>query len=322
MTTAFSLVCFWFTSAGGPPVDVAPKGLGPKLSASHAEEADERHVATTRLTPFRAIVLGVIEGVTEYLPISSTGHLILAQRAMGIENSSVANAYAICIQSGAIVAVLGLYWRRVRGMALGVLGRDDPGRRLALNVFVAFLPAAVFGLLFDEVIERYLFGLWPVVVAWFAGGAAILAVAWWRRNQEPGSRMNLDRLTWHGAALIGLAQCLAMWPGTSRSLVTIVGGVLVGLGLPAAVEFSFLLGVITLGAATGYKALSHGNEMFEVYGASTLLLGFLAATVSAVVAVEWMVSYLNRHGMAVFGYYRLALAASVAALLASGVLCP
>ncbi len=273
---------------------------------------------------WQSIVLGLVEGFTEYLPVSSTGHLLLAQRAMGIAKSDAADAFAICIQAGAIVAVLGLYFKRVKQMGFGLLGRDPEGARMAGAVIAAFLPAAVLGLLLEKPIKKYLFGgefgLWPVVLAWFFGGVAILWVSWARKGCGPRSGLPLTELTWKMAAVIGVAQCLAMWPGVSRSLVTIVGGVLVGLGLPAAVEFSFLLGVVTLGAATAYDALKHGKEMLETYGVGTLALGFLAAWISAVVAVRWMVAYLNSHGMGIFGYYRVALALVVGGLLLAGFL--
>ncbi len=267
---------------------------------------------------WEAIILGIVEGLTEYLPVSSTGHLILTQRALGIEESDASNAYAICIQAGAIVAVLGLYWRRVREMLAGVMGKlgwsegNVNGFRLAMNIIVAFLPAAVIGLLFDDLIEQYLFGLKPVVAAWFVGGVAILAVARYRRRaggQQEGNQ--LEELTWQMALLIGLIQCIAMWPGTSRSLVTIVGGLLVGLSVSAAVEFSFLLGVVTLLAATVYKAKDAGPVMLEAYGWWPMLIGSFAAWGSAVVAVKWMVNYLKRHGMELFGYYRVGLAVIV-----------
>ncbi len=271
---------------------------------------------------FQAFILGLVEGLTEYLPVSSTGHLLLAQRLMGIESSPASDAFAICIQAGAILAVLGLYRQRVAQMVLGVLGRNETGRHLFLALVSAFVPAAILGLLLEKPIKKYLFGgdawgLWPIVAAWFVGGLAILVVSLVRRRRgtSPATGLDLDQLTIRMALLVGLAQCLAMWPGVSRSLLTIVGGVLVGLSLPAAVELSFLLGVITLSAATAYDALKHGPEMLATYGPTPLLIGFGAAWLSAVLAVKWMVGYLKAHSMEIFGWYRVGLASVVAAWL-------
>lgn len=268
---------------------------------------------------WQAVALGIVEGITEYLPVSSTGHLILTQQLLKIPAGEAADAYAICIQAGAILAVLGLYWPRVKQMLLGVLGRDPQGLSLAINIVVAFLPAAVIGLLFDAAIEKYLFGLWPITAAWLGGGLVILLVSRWRLAHRPGSDMgkNLEKLTWRMALAIGFAQCLAMWPGTSRSLVTILGGILAGLSLSGSVEFSFLLGVVTLTAASGYKAVDGGLAMVQAYEWQTMAIGFIFATLSAAVAVKWMVGYLNRHSLAVFGWYRIVLAGVVAVLLVS-----
>jgi undecaprenyl-diphosphatase len=271
---------------------------------------------------FQALVLGLVEGLTEYLPVSSTGHLLLAQRLMGIGSSTASDAFAISIQGGAILAVLGLYRARVAQMMMGLLGRDQTGRHLLINLVAAFIPAAVLGLLLEKPIKKYLFGgdewgLWPVVAAWFVGGLAILAVSFARRRRgaTPSTGLDLDQLTIRMALIVGFVQCIAMWPGVSRSLITIVSGVLVGLSLPAAVELSFLLGVITLTAATLYDALKHGPEMLATYGAAPLLIGFVSAWISAVLAVKWMVGYLKSHGMEIFGWYRVALAIAVAAWL-------
>jgi len=266
-----------------------------------------------------ALLLGLVEGVTEFLPVSSTGHLLVTQRLLGIPAGDAANAFAICIQAGAVAAVLGLYAARVRQVARGLLGRDDAGRRVARDLAVAFVPAAVLGALFDEAIERELFGPWPVVAAWIAGGLGILAWERWSRGRPGGTRA-LEDAGWRRALLIGLAQCLAMWPGTSRSLVTILAAALAGLSLPAAIEFSFLLGVLTLGAATAYKALQHGELMLQAFGALPLLAGFAAACLSAVLAVRWMVGWLARHGLLLFAWWRLLAGGAVAAALLAGAL--
>jgi undecaprenyl-diphosphatase len=276
-----------------------------------------------RMSLAQAAILGVVEGVTEYLPVSSTGHLLLAQRIMGIgaageSDKEAADAYAICIQGGAIIAVLGLYFSRVRQMLLGLIGQNPAGLRLLVTVAAGFLPAAVIGLALNTTIKAYLFGPWPVVAAWLAGGMAILVVSAQRTGRSTALGVSLEQLSWKMALIIGFAQCIAMWPGVSRSLVTIVGGVLVGLSLPAAVEFSFLLGVVTLGAATCYDALKHGEVMLSTFPLEALLVGLLFAFASAVLSIKWMVSYLNRHGLALFGYYRVAIGLFTALLLTAG----
>ena len=184
---------------------------------------------------------------------------------------------------------------------------------------VAFLPVEVIGVLRDDGIEAGLLSLWYTVLAWLVGGLAILAVGQW---QKQGGDWHvgkaLEALRWQDALAIGFIQCIAMWPGTSRSLVTILGGVLVGMSLSAAVEFSFLLGVVTLLAATVYKMEDAGPVMLETYGWPVMLIGSFAAWIAAVIAVKWMVNYLKRHGMQIFGYYRIALAAGVAVCLWKG----
>lgn len=273
----------------------------------------------------QAIIIGIVEGLTEYLPVSSTGHILLAQRSLGIADNDASKAFAIVVQAGAILAVLGIYFSKARGMAEGLMGRNPQGLLLARNVLIAFIPAALAGLLIEKKIDAVLTGLWPTVAAWFVGGVAILAVAWFKRNAAPGSRdtgLSLDQITPRIAITIGLLQCVAMWPGTSRSLMTIVGGLLCGLNMIAAVEFSFLLGMVTLTAAAGYKFLKNYSILFETYSTSAMLLGCFAAWLSAFIAVKWMVSFLQKHGLQVFGYYRIALAILVTILLLNGVLTP
>jgi len=282
---------------------------------------------------WQAVILGIVEGLTEYLPVSSTGHLLIVQNLLGIGTQdadawAAANAYAICIQAGAILAVLGLYFQRVKQGVRGALGpigigQGDPvGLRLFTNLVVAFMPAAVFGLLLDDLIEKHLFNAWTITIAWAVGGVAILAVAYWKKRKSGDEHIgqDIDAMTWRMALIIGLIQCIAMMPGTSRSLVTIVGGVIVGLSIGAAVEFSFLLGVITLCAATVYKAQDAGPLMLDNYGWGPMIVGSIAAWLSAVLAVKWMVAYLKKHGMEVFGYYRIAIAIAAAILILTGQL--
>lgn len=296
--------------------------------------SEESTPTKQKMSAAQAAVLGIVEGLTEYLPVSSTGHLLLAERIMGVGEDSTlsaseqergkqaADAYAICIQAGAIIAVFGLYFSRVRQMVAGVFGRNPIGLRLFINVTVGFLPAAIIGLLFNAVIKEYLFGPWPVVAAWLVGGLAILAVTSRQSKSDTikHSGTILENLTWKMALLIGIAQCIAMWPGVSRSLVTIVGGMLVGLSMPAAVEYSFLLGVLTLGAATAYDTLKHGQLMLQTFDPYSLAIGLCFAFISAIVSVKWMVSYLNNHSLAIFGYYRVAIALITAVLLATHVI--
>jgi undecaprenyl-diphosphatase len=284
----------------------------------------------------QALVLGVVEGITEYLPISSTGHLIIASALMGLDETpvqkSAVDTFNIVIQGGAILAVLGLYFPRVLRMAKGLLGRDAEGLALALRIIVAFLPAAVLGVLLADAIEARLFNTPSVLTALALGGVFMIVLDKARMKRfrtadatdhEHALGPDLHEMSYRQAVLIGFLQCVAMIPGTSRSMMTIAGGVLVGLHPRRAAEFSFLLGLPTLGGACVYSLIKtmtgDGPNMFEVIGWTPILVGMAAATVSAVVAVRWLVGFLNKHGLALFGYYRLALAAVLGGLIYAGV---
>ena len=269
------------------------------------------------LTPLKAIVLGAVEGFTEYLPVSSTGHLLVAQRLLGLGEGDAklaADTYAISIQLGAILAVVVLYWRRLGQLAAGAIGRNADGRRLLGSLVVAFIPAAVIGVLLGDTIKGRLFGPWPVVAAWLVGGIFLI---WW--NPRPG-RLDLGSLTFRHAAIIGAAQIFALWPGTSRSLVTIAAALALGASMSAAVEFSFLLGLATLSAATLYDLAKDGQTLLDDYGWRTPLLGGIVAFITAVIAVRWLVSILRTHPLSIFGWYRIGIAATVAGLIAFGAI--
>ena len=290
------------------------------------------------MTILEAIILGIVEGITEYLPISSTGHLIIVSALLGLDEpgaqKDAINAFNIVIQGGAILAVVGVFWKRVKTMILGVFGRNPQGFKLAMNLFIAFLPAAVLGVLLHDLIEKHLFYPGPVVGALAVGGVLMLFLTPWQRrhfhddaNGQPTDVMHyvdIEHLTWRRALIIGLLQCVAMWPGTSRSMMTIVGGMLVGLRPKQAAEFSFLLGLPTLGGACVYKAMQSfngdGPDLIRQLGAAPLIVGLLVATISAALAVKWLVGYLGRHGVAVFGWYRLALSAVLGVMIWRGML--
>jgi undecaprenyl-diphosphatase len=286
-----------------------------------------------------AIILGIVEGVTEFLPISSTGHLIIANELLGLESEVqltdkagnllwhkkpsakypegvpltvklAADTYAVVIQVGAISAVMLLYWQQLFMMLGGLLGRSSAGLRLLRNVCYAVLPAGVIGLLLHDLIDQYLFSIWAVIVAQVAGAILMLWAERWRQSNTGVGRAKGDGadLTPRKALGIGFAQCLALWPGTSRSMVTIVGGYLAGLSPAKAAEFSFIVGLPVLAGAALLKSVKSGPAMIEVFGWGNVLLGALVAAVSALVAVKFLVHIISRYGLAFFAWYRLVLA--------------
>jgi len=274
------------------------------------------------LTILQAIILGLVEGLTEYLPVSSTGHLLVTNELLGLndtqQSQDAIETYAICIQVGAIIAVLFLYWERIRQMIDGLLGRSEEGRKILIAVLISFGFTAVIGLTIGEIIKDNLFGVSPIAAAWIVGGIVILALSrtgWFDRTTN-----ELGALTWQNAIVIGLIQAIAMWPGVSRSMITIMAAVLVGLSLRAAVEFSFLLGLITLSAATAYEGLKGGEELIDTFGVGTPLIGLVVAFVSAIASVKWMVSWLNDKGFEVFGWYRIAVGILAFILLGANVI--
>lgn len=283
----------------------------------------EKLEAKKQLNPLKAVVLGAVEGLTEFLPVSSTGHLHVAEQLMDVGTTPgskpAADAYTVIIQLGAIVAVLVVSWRRVLDVLNGLIGRSEVGKKLLLALIAAFVPAAVVGVLFDSLLEKHLLKTVPIAVAWLAGGAAILVLgARYRSAKSAGSA--LESITTKQSLIIGCAQALALWPGVSRSLVTILAAILVGLSLSAAVEFSFLLGLLTLSAAAGYKLLSDGGLVFDTYGSTNPLIGMVAAFVFAVIAVRWMITYLHKHDLSVFAWYRIAIGVLTLVLVATPIL--
>jgi undecaprenyl-diphosphatase len=283
----------------------------------------------------QAVVLGAVEGITEFLPISSTGHLVLTERLFGLGGTARAldalDSYAVIIQGGAILAVAWLFWRRLLGAAAALAGMSRlpgfrravaPGdRRLAVAIVVAVAPAGLIGFVAGDAVQRHLFSPTPIALAWLVGGAGLLGMAGWLHHRgvagESGG-FGLDQVTWQQALVVGLAQTLALWPGVSRSLVTIVAGCLVGLALPAAVELSFLLGFVLLLGASGLEILKHGGDIISAYGWVNPVLGMGVAFMSAVAAIRWLLRVISDRSLAAFGWYRLAAALLTFGLLAAG----
>jgi undecaprenyl-diphosphatase len=264
-----------------------------------------------------ALLLGIVEGITEFLPISSTGHLLVVGHLIGFgkgEASVAADTYSIAIQFGAILAVMYLYRVRMWSMARGVFGADNEGRAVLTRLILAFLPAAFLGAVFGDALKEKLFGPIPVAIAWCVGGVVLLV---WK--QKPGTTA-LTNLSLRNALIIGLAQGLALWPGVSRSLVTLIAALALGLSMSAALEFSFLLGLLTLSAATVLDLSKHGSELVDQFGLLAPSVGFVCAFITALVAVKWMVAYLADHSLRIFGWYRLGAGAVTGILLLTNVL--
>jgi len=292
----------------------------PESTAVEIQEVELSEQANT-LSALDAVILGVVEGITEYLPVSSTGHLIISADLLGLQEEIPVNpsdpesltmkqavdGYLIIIQFGAIAAVGLLYFKRFWGMVEGLLGRNPGGLKMVLLLLTAFCPAAILGLLAGDWIDHYLFYPWPVAIALGLGGLVMIFLDKpLRRGAREGK--DLEDLSFRDALVIGGLQCLALWPGTSRSLTTILGGMVVGLTPARAAEFSFLLGFVTLTAASLYKTLQVGAPLLEAFGWQMPLLGIVVAAVSAALAVKGLVHFLNRFGLSLFGWYRLVLA--------------
>ncbi len=312
-----------------PPTPASPS-LAPLPAKTQAEPI---------LTSNAAVILGLVEGITEFLPISSTGHLIIASDLLGLESDLplkdekgnvlyhkkpstkhpegevltvklAADTFTVVIQVGAIAAVLLLYWSQIMKLLNGVLGRDREGLLLLRNIFLAVVPVVILGLLVHDWIDAHLFSVKAVIVAQISGAVLMFGAERWRKqrsNLSQGSKDASD-LTLIESLSIGGMQCLALWPGTSRSMVTIVGGYFVGLKPARAAEFSFLVGLPVLAGAALLKSIKSGPAMIQVFGWEHVLLGIVVAAISAAIAVKFLVSFLSKHGLVAFAVYRILIA--------------
>ncbi len=283
----------------------------------------------------RALVTGTVEGVTEYLPVSSTGHMIISDRLLDVPKDPhvivagladrkgrpvslerIADDYIVIIQLGAILAVFVAFFGRIRGLLSGLYRGERRSLDLAKAIIVAFIPAALLGFLFKDVISAYLFSVEVVAAALLVGGIVILAFEHLLPRKSAESADEVAATGWRPALIVGLCQCFALIPGTSRSLATILGGRLAGLSHAAATEFSFLVGLLTLSAASIYKMWALGPALTQVYPAGSAGVGLLVAAVTAFISVKWLVGYVARKGLGVFAWYRIALGGAILVTLA------
>ncbi|MCA9585849.1 MAG: undecaprenyl-diphosphate phosphatase [Myxococcales bacterium] len=255
--------------------------------------------------PLIAALLGVVEGLTEYLPVSSTGHLLLVSKLLGIDGEG-AFAYDVVIQLGAILAVVVHYRKLLAERTVGLLSRKPESVSLLVALVCGFVPTAVIGLLARKTIKRFLTGPTPVAAALIAGGVLMIVVELVRSRRTDKGLDGLEHVTPKRAFFIGLGQCVAMWPGSSRSMCTIVTGQLTGLSTATAAEFSFLLGLPTLGAATVYEALKSRHELVHI-GVLNVVIGLVVSFLVAWAVIAAFLSYLRKRGLSPFGLYRVAL---------------
>ena len=262
----------------------------------------------------KAAILGIVEGLTEFLPISSTGHLILVGDLLNF-NDERGKVFEIVIQFAAILAVCWEFRAKLGAVLSGLLQKQEAAQRFTANVFIAFLPAAVLGLLFAKAIKSHLFAPVPVALAFIIGGVIIL---WAEKRQHTVTIENVDDMRWRDALKIGLAQSLALIPGTSRSGATIIGGLLFGMSRKAATEFSFFLAIPTLTAATLYEVVKY-RSLFHAEDWSLFAVGGITSFVSAFLCVRWLLRYISNHDFSVFAWYRIVFGLVVLGTAFSGV---
>lgn len=265
----------------------------------------------------KAALMGIVEGLTEFLPISSTGHLILAGALLGFDDEK-AKVFDIAIQTGAILAVILVYWQKLRATVVA-LPTSRQAQQFTLNVLIAFVPAVVLGLLFGKAIKAHLFTAEVVATTFIIGGFIIL---WAERRQaraETAPRiLDVDQMGWKDAVKVGLVQCLAMIPGTSRSGATIIGGMLLGLSRKAATDFSFYLAIPTLIGAGAYSLVKE-RALLSMADLPMFGVGLLFSFISAWLCVRWLLRFISTHSFNGFAWYRIVFGVVVLATAWSGV---
>jgi undecaprenyl-diphosphatase len=262
----------------------------------------------------KALILGIVEGLTEFLPISSTGHLIVVGDLLNF-NDERGKVFEIVIQFAAILAVCWEYRAKLTSVINGLLQKQEAAQRFTLNLFIAFLPLAILGLLFGKAIKAHLFAPIPVALAFIIGAFIIL---WAEKRKHTITIANVDDMHWKDALKMGCAQALALIPGTSRSGATIIGGLFFGLSRKAATEFSFFLAIPTLTMATLYEVVKYRHD-FHTNDLGIFMIGSIASFISAFFAVRGLLRYISRHDFTVFAWYRIAFGLIVLGTFYSGL---
>ena len=283
---------------------------------TYADETNEAH--TEKIPLSQAVTLGVIQGITEFLPVSSTGHMIIAnecffhasQQSKSLQ--AALNNYMVCINLGTLLVLLLFFRNDVRRILNGLCGKDTKGFKLAFNLGIAFVPAGILGLLTDKTLERF---YTPTCVATglILGSVCIFLIENFRKTHEPCCN-NLYDLSVAKALFIGLLQTVALWPGFSRLLSTVLGGIWVGLTLTQALRFSFLLGLLTTALATTYKFLKHSDVLLQATDGVTAWIGIAVSFGVGIAVISLLFRFLKNNGLRIFAWYRLALGAIILCL--------
>ncbi len=262
-----------------------------------------------------AVIIGIVEGATEFLPVSSTAHLIIAVDLLGFAGPP-GKVFEIVIQTGAILAICVLYFQKLLQAVIG-LGSDPAARRFVMAVAIAFLPAAVIGVVLHDFIKSYLFSLYVIAISFIAGGLAILLIEY--RHPEPRIHA-IEQFSVRFSLGVGFIQCLAMIPGVSRSGATILGAMVLGADRKTAAEFSFFLAMPTIFGAAALDLWKNRDGLMASDGMLLIVIGFAAAFLSAIVVVRWLIGFVSHHSFVPFAWYRIAVGIALLAMLTTGVL--
>ena len=270
----------------------------------------------------KSVVIAIVEGITEFIPVSSTGHMIIAGDLMRFPSNEFTKMFEVVIQLGAILAIVVLFWGKLIGLLKSLIRREKSGINFAKVYIIALIPAIILGVLLENTIDKYLFNTWTVLIGLFLGAILLLFVE--NRFRNKATTMEIDQITWKQALKVGCFQCLAMWPGMSRSSSTIVGGWIGGLSTTAATEFSFFLAIPIMFGASLVKLVKFqmetGLQTLNATEGGSFALGFFIAFLVALVCVKAFVTYLKKKPMKIFAYYRIGISVLLAVLLITKVI--